>query len=89
MIEQNDRSSTELLKNQAERDSDHASNVTSINQLCCSLDQFVLAMWSSLQQNYEAVFKPLKPLISKELAVFLFHGRVFSQGVFREVFTVL
>ena len=39
-------------------------------------------MWSSLQQNYEAVFKPLKPLISKELAVFLFHGRVFSQGVF-------
>ena len=40
-------------------------------------------MWSSLQQNYEAVFKPLKPLISKELAVFLFHGRVFSQGVFR------
>ena len=32
---------------------------------------------------YEAVFKPLKPLISKELAVFLLHGRVFSQGVFR------
>ena len=27
------------------------------------LEQFVLAMWSSLQQNYEAVFKPLKPLI--------------------------
>jgi hypothetical protein len=25
------------------------------------------------------VFKPLKPLISKELAVFLFHGRVFSK----------
>jgi len=47
------------------------------------LEQFVLAMWSSLQQNYEAVFKPLKPLISKELAVFLLHGRVFSQGVFR------
>jgi hypothetical protein len=40
-------------------------------------------MWSSLQQNYEAVFKPLKPLISKELAIFLLHGRVFSQGVFR------
>ena len=40
-------------------------------------------MWSSLQQKYEAVFKPLKPLISNELAVFLFHGRVFSQGVFR------
>jgi hypothetical protein len=40
-------------------------------------------MWSSLQQNYEAVFKPLKPLISKELAVFLLHERVFSQGVFR------
>ena len=40
-------------------------------------------MWSSLQQNYEAVFKPLKPLIPKELAVFLLHGRVFSQGVFR------
>jgi hypothetical protein len=40
-------------------------------------------MWSSLQQNYEAVFKPLKPLISKELAVFLLHGQVFSQGVFR------
>ena len=40
-------------------------------------------MWSSLQQNDEAVFKPLKPLISKELAIFLLHGRVFSQGVFR------
>ena len=38
---------------------------------------------------YEAVFKPLKPLISKELAVFLFHGRVFSQGGVQGVFTVL
>ena len=46
-------------------------------------ERCALAMWSSLQQNYEAVFKPLKPLISKELAVFLLHGRVFSQGVFR------
>ena len=46
-------------------------------------------MWSSLQQNDEAVFKPLKPLISKELAIFLLHGRVFSQGVFRGVFTPL
>ena len=51
--------------------------------LVCNSYQGVLAMWSSLQQNYEAVFKPLKPLISKELAVFLLHGRVFSQGVFR------
>ena len=46
-------------------------------------ERCALAMWSSLQQKYEAVFKPLKPLISNELAVFLFHGRVFSQGVFR------
>ena len=29
-------------------------------------ERCALAMWSSLQQNYEAVFKPLKPLISKE-----------------------
>ncbi len=46
-------------------------------------ERCALAMWSSLQQNYAAVFKPLKPLISRELAVFLLHGRVFSQGVFR------
>jgi hypothetical protein len=41
MIEQNDRSSTELLKNQAERDSDHASNVTSINQLSFPEETFL------------------------------------------------
>ena len=58
-------------------------NITNRKNYCCILDQYVLAMWSSLQQNYEAVFKPLKPLIPKELAVFLLHGRVFSQGVFR------
>ncbi len=38
---------------------------------------------SCIDLFYEAVFKPLKPLISKELAVFLLHGWVFSQGVFR------
>jgi hypothetical protein len=39
-------------------------------------------MWSSLQQKYEAVFKPLMPLISKEMAASLLSGRVFNPGVF-------
>ncbi len=45
-----------------------------------SFVQFVLAMWSSLQQKYEAVFKPLKPLISKELAFFCLTGLCSVKG---------
>ncbi len=42
-------------------------------------------MWSSLQQNYEAVFKPLKPLISKELVVFFASRAGVQPRVFRGV----
>jgi hypothetical protein len=45
-------------------------------------ERCALAIWSSLQQKYEAVFKPLMPLISKEMAASLLSGRVFNPGVF-------
>ena len=53
-----------------------------LTSIVCDFVQFALAMWSSLQQKYEAVFKPLKPLISKEMAASLLSGRVFNPGVF-------
>ena len=68
LMEKNDRSSTVLLQNQAERDSDHASNVTSINRFVA----VSTSMFSPCGRNYRRLRTPAqsrKPLFSKRPAI--------------------